>query len=291
MNPICGCEIDPLWDRQVISLPWFTVFECRGCSLWYIERLLRPCSSEDLLHSHQSERYVSAFAPGYLDSPPSRVETSLFSYAASVICTMYPSASSLLDVGCGGGKFLQFMRQSGNWRVLLGLEVSPFLAQRARARDLDIVMGDIQSACLQDGYFDVVTMWDVIEHLARPLDALTEIHRILSPRGILILATPNAESLLHSVSLWMYRFGIGLLQGPARRVFAGHPLYFSISCLQRLLARSGFAIRISRQYGVASEMSFRGGLIEDAAKMIDISLGKALRRQYRIMVIAQKGER
>jgi SAM-dependent methyltransferase len=273
INPICGCESDPILDRRVISQPWSTVFECKGCGLWYVDRLLKPCAGEDLLHRHMSEHYVSAFAPGYLDSLPSRAETSLFSNATSSIRTLYPDASCLLDVGCGTGRFLQFMKQSGDWRVLLGLEVSPFLAQRARAKGLDIVMGDVQSVCFQDGSFDVVAMWDVVEHLARPLDALKQIHRILSPGGILILLTPNAGGILHSLALWMHRLGIGLLQKPAKRVFfGGHPLYFTSSSLRQLLARSGFATRVGWQHSVASEMSFRGGLIEDAAKMIDASL-------------------
>jgi SAM-dependent methyltransferase len=194
--------------------------------------------------------------------------------------------------GARGGRFLQWVKLNGNWKVVLGLEVSHFLAQRARAKGLDIVIGDIQSAGFRDSVFDVVTMWDVIEHLARPLDGLKQINRILSPRGILILSTPNRESVMHSLSLWMHRLGnrlgIGLLQKPARRVFGGHPLYFSMSSLRQLLARSGFILRISWQYSVASEMSFRGGLMEDAAKIMDIFLGKALKRQYRMVIVAQK---
>jgi SAM-dependent methyltransferase len=192
-----------------------------------------------------------------------------------------------------GGRFLQWVKLNGNWKVVLGLEVSHFLAQWARAKGLDIAIGDIQSAGFRDSVFDVVTMWDVIEHLARPLDGLKEINRILSPRGILILSTPNRESVLHSLSFWMHRLGnrlgIGLLQKPARRVFAGHPLYFTPRSLRCLLTRSGFAVQASWQYNVASEMSFRGRLLEEGGRIIDATLSKILKRQYRMVIVAQKG--
>ena len=102
------------------------------------------------------------------------------------------------------------------------------------------------------------------------------------------MSTPNAGSILHSLSLWMYRLESHLLGRPARRVFGGHPLYFSGSSLRRLLTRSGFRVRASWQHGVASEMSFTGGFIEKGARIIDGSLGRILRRRYRMVVIAQK---
>jgi len=151
------------------------------------------------------------------------------------------------------------------------------------------VLGDIQIAPFRNGCFDIAALWDVIEHLACPLDALKEIGRILSPKGVVILSTPNADSVLHSLSLVMFKSRFGLLQKPARRVFAGHPLYFTQRSLQCLLARSGFAVQAIWQYNVASEISFRGGLLEDGARIIDAALGKILKRQYRMVIIAQKG--
>ena len=287
MNPICGCENDPASDPRVISLTRFTVFECQGCGLWYKDRLLSARSREDSLHGHQSESYFSGFPPGYLDSPLSGGEVSLVKTAHSFVSQLRPNASFLLDVGCGGGRFLQFMKENRDLRVV-GLEASRFLAEKAGRKGLDIVIGDVQATGFRDGSFDVVTLWDAIEHLPRPLDALDENRRILSPGGVIILSTPNAESILHSFSLRMYGSRSRLLEKPARRVFAGHPLYFSEPCLRQLLARSGLRVVGSWQHGVASEMSFRGGFMETMARILDGSLGRALRRQYRMVIVAKK---
>lgn len=174
--------------------------------------------------------------------------------------------------------------------VALGLEISYRLACRVREKGYKVVIGDAQWLGLRDSCVDIVTMWDVVEHLARPAKVLKEIHRVLSPKGILILSTPNARSILHWLSLWMYQSGLALLQKPAQRVFAGHPLYFSLASLQHLLHRNGFIIRAVWQRGVSSEMSFRGKFIEKGAQMIDVSLGRVLKRRYRMVIIAEKGE-
>jgi SAM-dependent methyltransferase len=290
MNPICGCENDPALNRMVISLPHLVVFECTGCGLWYTERLLKADAKEQLLHLHQSEWYAFSFPSSYIDSLPSNGEISRFRKAISLARTLFPDASSLIDIGCGGGRFLHYLVQSHEkWEKIVGVDVSPFLVRRAQAKNRNIVLADIQIAPFRNGCFDIATLWDVIEHLARPLDALKEIGRILSPKGVVILSTPNADSVLHSLSLVMFKSGIGLLQKPARRVFAGHPLYFTPRSLRCLLTRSGFVVQASWQYNVASEMSFRGRLLEEGGRIIDATLSKILKRQYRMVIVAQKG--
>lgn len=100
MNPICGCNTDPENNCQVISL--FTVFEYSECGLWYVEGLLQPEAEADLKRSHQSEAYLSGFATGYLDLPPSKREISVFNKVISKALELRPDASSLLDIGAGG---------------------------------------------------------------------------------------------------------------------------------------------------------------------------------------------
>jgi len=208
---------------------------------------------------------------------------------------LWPEPYSLTPQGLltsdAGGEFLHYLMQSHEkWEKIVGIDVSPFLLRRAQPKNRNIVLGDIQIAPFRNSCFDIATLWDVIEHLARPLEALKEIGRILSPKGVVILFTPNADSVLHSLSLVMFKSGIGLLQKPARRVFGGHSLYFTPRSLRSLLARSGFAVQAIWQYHVASEMSFRGGLLEHGARFVDATLGKMLKRQYRMIIIAQKGK-
>ena len=58
------------------------------------------------------------------------------------------------------------------------------------------------------GYFDAVTLWDVIEHLDDPISTMAEIHRIMAPGGILVVFTPNQGSLLTTVGQILYKLSL-----------------------------------------------------------------------------------
>jgi len=105
-----------------------------------------------------------------------------------------PRGATLLDVGCATGTFLAMARADG-WRVR-GLELGEHLAQHGRrVHDLDIQIGDVHDAPtrFEEGSFDAITLWDVVEHLARPRDAVASLVRLLKPGGSLYVSTPNED--------------------------------------------------------------------------------------------------
>ena len=100
----------------------------------------------------------------------------------------------LLDVGCGTGIFLDMMRRQGEWEVF-GVEINEEAAKYAREKlQLDVFAGDLSEANFPTSYFDVVTLWHVLEHLHEPRSVLREIYRILRDDGWLLLSLPNAAS-------------------------------------------------------------------------------------------------
>lgn len=138
------------------------------------------------------------------------------------------SGGRLLDVGCAAGGFLWEMRNQGSWDVQ-GVEVDAASVEFARRKlDLDLYHGNLEGSYFPDDYFDVVTMWDVIEHLRDPFTTLVEIRRVLKPGGKLIISTPNADSWdAHLFG----RYWIGL-------DFPRHLYVFSSKTLSRLLKRA-----------------------------------------------------
>lgn len=116
--------------------------------------------------------------------------------SASAMFLPAPGAgSTLLDVGCGAGDFMAFMRGLG-WRVH-GVETDPHAVERARGRGLDVQQGDLASADLPDAAFDAVTLAHVIEHVHDAARLLGECRRIMKPDGRLVLLTPNSRSWGH----------------------------------------------------------------------------------------------
>lgn len=136
----------------------------------------------------------------------------------------------VLDVGAAYGFFVAAARAAGLDAV--GLEPVPACAAFA-ARELGVVLetGRIEDAPLPPASFDVVTLFDVIEHLADPAAALRRIHGLLAPGGTVIVETGDLGGLLARVcgSRWYY-------YDPPQ-----HLTYFSLASLESLLVRSGFS--------------------------------------------------
>jgi len=99
----------------------------------------------------------------------------------------------LLDVGCAEGFFLESAK-AGGWECY-GVELSSFGAEVARQAGVgEIFTGTLRDAKYPDNHFDVVTMFDVIEHLHDPKVELEEVLRILKPGGMYYTLTPDAKS-------------------------------------------------------------------------------------------------
>ena len=100
----------------------------------------------------------------------------------------------LLDVGCGLGEFLAVARDHG-WQVE-GIEPSEYAAQYVRrTHQISVHSGTLDTYLGPPESFDVITLYDVIEHVSYPLDLLLAVHRMLKPGGLAHLVTPDFHSL------------------------------------------------------------------------------------------------
>lgn len=100
----------------------------------------------------------------------------------------------LLDIGCASGDFIRFMRDVHQWNVV-GLEPNQRVAEFARTNyHLDIINAPIEAIDYPAESLDVITLWDVLEHLEDPAQTLQRLYQLLKPDGILILRLPNSSS-------------------------------------------------------------------------------------------------
>jgi len=135
----------------------------------------------------------------------------------------------ILDIGCGTGSFLNRIRMRG-WSVE-GTELDAQAVINAKKiYSLNIHQGDLDDIILPENYYDAVTMSHVIEHVPDPIGAINKCRSILKPGGVLVLITPNINSLGHRI----YKSNSLLLDPPR------HLYIFSKKTLEKIATKAGF---------------------------------------------------
>ena len=191
---------------------------CRGCGLVYVN----PRIDEALL----VESYASAVDPQFIAQNPERIRT--FSRLLEKTLPRPADGARLLDVGCAGGAFLVAARDYGF--TVTGVEPSHWLTESGRTQyGLDIRQGVLTAGMFPEASFDVITLWDVIEHVAQPAELLATIHRLLKPEGRLLVNYPDYGS-------WMAR----MLGQRWPFLLSVHLLYYTRATMTQQLQRSGF---------------------------------------------------
>jgi 2-polyprenyl-3-methyl-5-hydroxy-6-metoxy-1,4-benzoquinol methylase len=138
------------------------------------------------------------------------------------------NSRKLIDVGCSYGLFLDAAKKNG-WETH-GVELSDY--QRAEAAKNHSMCGsELKNCGYADGSFDVLTMFDVVEHLADPAGFIKDAYRVIKPGGYFIACTPNIASIQSKLSgkYWL---------NFARM----HFYYFTPKTLSSMLEQAGFKI-------------------------------------------------
>lgn len=198
----------------------------------------------------------------------------------------------LLDVGSAMGWFMEMAASKGysTW----GIEPSKYVAPLGKARTnrpVDIAM--VENIPHPNNYFDVVSLFDVLEHTVDPEISLIEVKRVLNDDGILVLRVPDTDGLLPMFSYFLYRVSIRNYLNPLRLLYRFHLWGFNKKSLHFLLNRVGF--EILSEYGEdAQELSAirgkvwaRNWVIVNVVIAI-IYLGRLFKRQDEIVIIAKK---
>ncbi|MEX1025447.1 MAG: class I SAM-dependent methyltransferase [Planctomycetota bacterium] len=172
----------------------FSVVTCADCELTYVTPRLDDSTLIDAVYGERYWSSEAAKAHGYTDY---RAEAPLYrrTYAKrlSVVRRHFPKPGRVLDVGCAAGYFLEVMRDAG-WDVA-GLEPSDAIRARATETLGDAVKGGLLGEVeLEPASFDLITMWDVIEHIPDPVAAMKEVERLLAPGGKFLIETQNIDS-------------------------------------------------------------------------------------------------
>lgn len=230
---LCGADdTEPLFQAQDtlrVSHEAFSIVQCRGCGLAY----LNPRPSPAAMEQYYSADYFASFTAGALPTNRARilikrVHSRLTRRLSHCIELLPPGR--VLDVGCGDGRYLELFRALG-WSPY-GVDPSRVAIERARQRGLDTFHGDLLPARLPDRSFDLILMRYVIENMPNPSAVLREVQRVLKDDGTLFLTAPSLDSPMAR-----------LLKGHFADLDAPRHLYFfTARTVTRMLEFTGFRV-------------------------------------------------
>lgn len=153
----------------------------------------------------------------------------------------------ILDIGCGDGSFIKKFKEECE---VFGIDISLKALKKAEKAGIETFKLDVSSEKLpiEDQYFDIVYMGDIIEHLINPDFAIKEARRVLKSSGFLVLSTPNLACWSNRILLL---FGIQPLfsEVSTLKIFGrpgsypiGHLRLFTLKALKEFLNYHGFKI-------------------------------------------------
>lgn len=207
---------------------------CRKCGLQYLNPRLRVDLILKGYSAGTDERFISQVA--------ARERT--FEKYLDFIERIKPQKGHILDVGTAGGSFLGVAKKK-DWQVA-GCEPSRWLSEWGNNHyGIKIHTGTIFDMKLKDASFDVVTLWDVIEHTPDAKATLLECRRVLKSDGVLLINYPDIGSL---VARLMGRKWVFLL--------SVHLYYFTIETIQEMLKLTGFQMTKHQKHWQSLELGY-----------------------------------
>jgi 2-polyprenyl-3-methyl-5-hydroxy-6-metoxy-1,4-benzoquinol methylase len=264
------------------------VVQCRDCGLVFIGEYAGDVDGQDLYDADYFTEREEYFLHGTEPHPPELSGEHIESFREGLrVIGQYKEGGRLLDLGCAVGVFLSMAKQEG-WDVV-GVDISEYAAARARERcQTEVYAGELVDVHFDEASFDVITMWDVVEHFAHPQRVLQEVHRILKDDGLILLDTPNEGSLIRRLAHFIYRCFGGRIAYPAKRLYhIYHRYYFSEETLRRLLDASGFRVVQMVRKPIPREKG-RGNTAERLVVSAMGLLERQLHMDFELLVVACK---
>lgn len=221
----------------------YAIFECPNCGLKETE--LKE-DYETFVNRYYSKGYYTG-DPRYAAyasyaSDKWHITRNLAKFLNKV--KKYKKSGRLLDVGCAMGYFVEMAKKAGF--DAYGFDASDFAVKKAKTKlNGRIEHGTIQSVKYPPKSFDIITMFDVIEHLGDPVKDLKKLSTLLTDDGIMLIATGNTKSRAATILKRRWTFYI-----PPQHLY-----FFTKKNFAELLATGG--LKPTEWFGVNKWLSLR----------------------------------
>lgn len=200
--------------------------QCNNCKFVFAETI--PSEQELIQHYERYDRRK------YLSPVTIQRYRELLNYFEK-----YGTSRRLLDVGCGAGHFLDLAKQQ-NWEVD-GTELTDEAVEICRGKGINILQGKLSPGNYPPESFDVITSFEVLEHINNPLEEVKNFYTLLRKGGIVYVTTPN----FNAWSRFLLKEKWNVLAYPE------HLCYYSAQTLKKLFTMSGFSLLRLQTTGIS----------------------------------------
>lgn len=238
---ICGHAAGALTATVTAARATSSWVRCAGCGVEHID----PYPDAAALAAYYDDRYADndysaagfevglhrRYAPEYRTTVNEEYRQSLADLGVTLRGT-----ERILDFGCAEGIFLDYLAGIGHSRgALTGVDISPSMVDVVRDKGFT---GYTTDEALPSGEFDLITLWDVIEHVPFPADTLSGLAKALAPQGRILLETPRV-GLLSQVVVERFEHYLPM----------EHLHLFPRETLVRVAEQAGLVVVAARSFG------------------------------------------
>jgi 2-polyprenyl-3-methyl-5-hydroxy-6-metoxy-1,4-benzoquinol methylase len=218
--PVCGAPPGP----GLFVKDGFRHVRCEVCDLIYVSLILR----EDILIQYWREEM--AWKSVLKSQPQLDMDILKFGYGIDIASAYLNGEHNLLDIGAGNGDFV-LLAQERNWNAV-AMELNLESVASLERSGIKVIVKPLELNEIETGTFNLITMWEVLEHLTEPKTILSEVRRILPDDGLLLILVPNVNSL------------VTRLLHEKSDTFGGHSHlnHFNPASLKKILDITGFDI-------------------------------------------------
>lgn len=274
--------------KRLFELDRYDVYECSDCRLRFIDPCLSPEGTRYYYSSEETLMELNAFHNSYYDFGDPNANSKTVRDFTRTLKTLEGNSVNgdrkIFDVGCGNGLFLAVAKKRG-WKVS-GCEPSESNVALARSKfGLDVHCADFAVFVPTGDKYDVVSFWDVLEHMVEPSAFLEKVRGMLKPGGRIVVGGPNDQSFLRILASWIYGLTGGRVRGPLQKAYLlEHVTYYTIATMTRLFEQHGFVLE---QAFKSSTDSAKYHLTLPEAIMANsvLTVGKLLGLQNRMIAI------
>ncbi|OFX17430.1 MAG: hypothetical protein A2033_07840 [Bacteroidetes bacterium GWA2_31_9] len=186
----------------------------------------------------------------------------------------FKKTNRIFDVGCGQGFFLKEAIKRG-WKVF-GTEFSPAAIEICKNRGIEMKIGKLNPSDFKPNSFDIITSFEVLEHINNPKEEMENIAKLLRFEGLFYCTTPNFNSLVtRYIKNKSYIIS-----------YPEHLIYFTKTTLNHLIINAGFKIYKFKSTGFSPTMLFRSSqILNQNSVIVDANLRTNIENNFFLYLV------